>query len=344
LESCLVYILVRCVIAIIRICPRAAGVLIVQGLANFVYRFDRKHRHIAAVNLRIAFPELSEIRRSEIARKSYQNTALNLLEISRFPRLNSRNIRSLVEYDPVSGLDNFKAAQATGKGILYLTGHFSAWELLPAAHALYGYPLSFVTRPLDNSRLDRYLRFLRESVGNRVIDKKYASRSILKRVHEKGTVGILMDQNTSLLEGIFVDFFGLPAATSTAMALLALRTDAVILPGYLTPLRHGRYTRLPARATGTATSKPTPSTSIGFWSRSSANSPNHGCGAIRDGNISRREIPRTFMPCPGMHWTGFLREPDAHKAVGKIRRPVSGILRKCPRSLLELGKAPSNPW
>jgi Kdo2-lipid IVA lauroyltransferase/acyltransferase len=242
LESYLIYILVRFIIFVIGIIPRSAGFILIKLFANFAFYFDRRHRHIAEVNLKIAFPELTKYRRSEIARRSFQNTALNLLEISRFSFLNSNNIASLVGYDSLSGLENFKAAQSKGKGILYLTGHFSAWELLPVAHALHGYPLSFVTRPLDNRRLDRYLEFLRESVGNKVINKINASRLILKNIKENGTVGILMDQNTSLQEGIFSDLFGVPAATTTGVTLLALRTNAPILPGYLTPSHRGRYT------------------------------------------------------------------------------------------------------
>jgi len=139
-------------------------------------------------------------------------------------------------------LNNFKAALEKGKGILYLTGHFSSWELLPAAHALHGHPLSFITRPLDNVRLDRFLLRIRESKGNRVINKKNSARQILTNLKSDGSAGILMDQNTSLQEGIFVDFFGIPAATTTGMATFALRTDAPVLPGYLTPMRNGRYT------------------------------------------------------------------------------------------------------
>ncbi len=193
------------------------------------------------VNLKIAFPDLTDRERARIACRSFQNTAMNLLEISRFSLLTKGNISSLVQYDAEMGLDNYKAAFAKGKGILYLTGHFSAWELLPAAHALYGYPLSFVTRPLDNSMLEKYLLKIRESKGNRVISKRNSARQILKRLKDGGTAGILMDQNTSLQEGMFVDFFGIPAATTTSMALFALRTDAPVLPGYLTPLRDGRY-------------------------------------------------------------------------------------------------------
>jgi KDO2-lipid IV(A) lauroyltransferase len=194
------------------------------------------------VNLRIAFPDLSRRERSRIARKSFQNTAMTLLEISRLPLLSSRSISSIARYDPDQGLQNYFAARARGKGILYLTGHFSSWELLPAAHALHGYPLSFITRPLDNPVLERYLLKIRQSTGNQVINKKNSARQILKNLQSGGTAGILMDQNTSLQEGVFADFFGIPAATSTSVALFALRTDAPVLAGYLTPMRRGRDT------------------------------------------------------------------------------------------------------
>jgi KDO2-lipid IV(A) lauroyltransferase len=194
------------------------------------------------VNLKIAFPNLDKRERARIARKSFQNTGMNLLEISKLPKLTPENINSVVDYDPIHGIENYRAALAKGKGILYLTGHFSSWELLPSAHALHGYPLSFITRPLDNALLERYLLRVRESKGNHVINKKNSARAILKSLASAGTTGILMDQNTSLQEGIFVDFFGVPAATTTSVALFALRTDAPVLPGYLTLMNNGRYT------------------------------------------------------------------------------------------------------
>jgi len=167
---------------------------------------------------------------------------MNLLEISRFGMLTPGNITTLADYDETAGLDNYREALSRGKGILYLTGHFSSWELLPTAHALHGYPLSFTTRPLDNARLERYLLRVRESKGNTVIYKKNSARRILKELKAGRTAGVLMDQNVSPTEGMFANFFGIPAATSTGVALLALRADAPVLPGYLTPQRNGRYT------------------------------------------------------------------------------------------------------
>jgi KDO2-lipid IV(A) lauroyltransferase len=241
LESYLIYILARLVIGFFRIFPRRPGIWLIRFLAILAYYLDSRHRHIAGVNLKIAFPELSRRERGRVARKSFQNTAMNLLEISRLPSLTPANIASLVAYDEDQSLENYRAALAKGKGILYLTGHFSSWELLPAAHALYGNPLSFVTRPLDNSLLERYLLLIRESKGNQVINKKNSARQILKNLQCGGSAGILMDQNASLQEGVFVDFLGIPAATTTSVALFALRTDAPVLPGYLTPMHHSRY-------------------------------------------------------------------------------------------------------
>jgi len=242
LVSYLVYFLVRLFLCLFRMLPRPLGTGLIRVLANCAYYLFSRHRHIAAVNLRIAFPEMPEHERNRIARRSFQNTGLNLLEVSRLPYLSRNNIDSLVAYDPAEGLDNYRAALDKGKGILYLTGHFSAWELLPAAHAVHGYPLNFITRPLDNPVLERYLLRIRESNGNRVINKHNSARPILKTLASGADVGILMDQNTTLQEGIFVDFFGIPAATTTSVALFALRTDAPVLPGFLTPMRAGRYT------------------------------------------------------------------------------------------------------
>ncbi len=241
MDSYLLYALTRLVLALFRIIPRRIGRRILNLFAALVYHVDAKHRHIARVNLRIAFPHLPQAEHDRIARLSFQNVAQNLLEVAKLGSLTAKDIPSLVQYDPACGLNNFAAARAKGKPILYLTGHFSAWELLPAAHALYGHPLSFVTRPLDIAPLENYLLRIRQSCGNIVISKKNAIRQILEFLKRGDSVGILADHNTTTFEGEFVELFGLPAPTTTGLALLALRTGATVLPGYLTPMRQGRY-------------------------------------------------------------------------------------------------------
>jgi KDO2-lipid IV(A) lauroyltransferase len=241
LESYFVYLISRFALTSIRLLPRNAAIRILNGLASITYRLDSLHRRIARVNLTIAFPELAASEHDSIGRKSFQHTARNLLEVARLPGLTRENIGALVQYDRESGLGNLARAREGGKAILYLTGHFGAWELLPAAHALHGHPLSFVTRPLDNGPLENYLRGVREIAGNRVISKRNSVRQILQKLKKGEDVGILMDQNTSPEEGVFVHLFGMPAATSTSVALFAMRTGAAVLPGYLVPKPEGRY-------------------------------------------------------------------------------------------------------
>ena len=133
----------------------------------------------------------------------------------------------------IDGAENFDCAQRRGKGVLFLTGHMSAWELAPFAHALYGHPLHFLVRPVANPRVDALINRYRCLSGNQPIEKNRSARAILKVLGEGGTVGILADTNTSLEEGVFVDFFGRPASTTSGIARIALRTDAAVIPGFL---------------------------------------------------------------------------------------------------------------
>ncbi len=132
----------------------------------------------------------------------------------------------------LDGHENFLAGQQRGRGVLYLTGHIGAWELSSFAHALYGFPLHYMARPLDNARVDALVNHYRCLSGNQPIFKNESARALLKILKESGTVGILADQNTMPEEGAFVDFFGKPACTTTGIARVALHTDAAVVPGY----------------------------------------------------------------------------------------------------------------
>jgi KDO2-lipid IV(A) lauroyltransferase len=150
-------------------------------------------------------------------------------EFARFPKYARENIETTVVLE---GHDNFLNGQRRGKGVLYLTGHIGAWELSSFAHALYGFPLHYMARPLDNARVDALVNRYRCLSGNRPIFKNESARALLRVLKEAGTVGILADQNTMPEEGVFVDFFGKAACTTTGIARVALHTDAAVVPGY----------------------------------------------------------------------------------------------------------------
>lgn len=151
-------------------------------------------------------------------------------EFAHFPRLNKENIERLVVLD---GFENFDAARQRGKGVIFLTGHMSAWELAPFAQALYGNPLSFLARAIDNNKVNRLVDSYRCRSGNRPIEKNNSARAMLRVLREGGTVGVLADQNTSVEESVFVNFFGILAATTTGLVRMARHTDAAVVPGFL---------------------------------------------------------------------------------------------------------------
>ena len=210
--------------------PRSAARFVGAGFAAVAYRLRTPLRRAAQTNLQIAFPEWSEKKRDEVIRRVVRQVGWMAAEFSQLPKYSRKNIENIVVID---GFENFDAARRRGKGVLFLTGHMSAWELSSFAHALYGYPLHFLVRPVSNRRIDALVNRYRCLSGNKPIDKNKSARAILKVLGEAGTVGILMDHNTSLDEGVFVNFFGVPASTSSGLARLALRTGAAVVPGFL---------------------------------------------------------------------------------------------------------------
>jgi KDO2-lipid IV(A) lauroyltransferase len=209
--------------------PRPLARRLAARVAGILYALSPKLRKTAETNLRIAFPEWTKAQRDAVIRGMVRNLGWMAAEFARFPKYSREDIEEIVVLD---GNENFVDGQKQGKGVLILTGHIGAWELSSFAHALYGYPLHFMARPLDNQRIDALVNSYRCTSGNRAIFKNESARVMLKILKDAGTIGVLADQNTMLGEAVFVDFFGKSASTTTGIARVALHTDAAVVPGY----------------------------------------------------------------------------------------------------------------
>ena len=218
------------ILKVVSLAPRAFALRAGQAVGAFACAVLPHLRRHAEVNLRLAFPDLDERERRRIRRGVFRNLGRLLGEVSQFPRLNRENISSVVVYE---GLENYLDAVAEGRGVILLTGHIGAWELSVYAHSIYGHPMSFLARRVDNPMVELLAESYRARYGNRSIDKKGSVREVLKTLKTGGVVGILADLNASREEGVFCDFFGVEACTTAGVATLALRTGAVVLPGYL---------------------------------------------------------------------------------------------------------------
>jgi len=186
-------------------------------------------RRTAMRNLELAYPEKSRAERGTITDEVFRSIARLIWVFARFPKINAQNIHELVRYE---GLEHYLEAKQAGRGILFATAHFGNWELSAFAHALMTEPMHIMIRPLDNPGIDRLVEDRRRLSGNRLIVKWDGARAVLRALHQNEAVGVLIDQNTSLQEGVFVDFFGTPACANTAFAKIAARTGAAVILGY----------------------------------------------------------------------------------------------------------------
>ena len=211
------------------ILPRALARSLAAVGARVLLFLRPKLRKTAEFNLKLAFPEWTEAQRKTVMKKMTRNLGWMAAEFAQFPKYTKEDIASAVILD---GHENFLAGQSRGKGVLYLTGHIGAWELSSFAHALYGFPLHYMARPLDSKPLDALVNRYRGLSENKPIFKNASARQVLRVLKEAGTVGILADQNTMPEEGVWVDFFGTPACTTTGIARVALHTEAAVVPGY----------------------------------------------------------------------------------------------------------------
>jgi KDO2-lipid IV(A) lauroyltransferase len=210
--------------------PRSIAYRAARILSRLGFPLVNRQRNAGLKNLAMAMPGLSAAERESILRACFDNLGRLLVEFSHFPELDKSNISKYVVYD---GFENFAEGIRRGKGVIFLTGHFGAWELSSFAHSIYGHPMKFVVREIDNPRVERLISNYRTRGGNAPVSRRNASRDILKALRNNETVGILMDQNTVREEGVFADFFDIPAATTPAVATFALRTGAAVIPGFL---------------------------------------------------------------------------------------------------------------
>jgi KDO2-lipid IV(A) lauroyltransferase len=209
--------------------PRPSAVRVGRALGRSAYKLAGGLKRTGLRNLEIAFPEMPLAERERILRGTFESLGRQFGEVSQFPRATPERLREVAEYDgeDVKLLD---VARERGRGVIFLTSHLGAWEMLCFAHSALYEPLSFLVRPLDNPRIDRMVERLRTRFGNRPIDKGAAARTALRLLKQGGTLGVLADLNTQEREGVFVPFFGRLACTTAGVATLALRTDATVIP------------------------------------------------------------------------------------------------------------------
>lgn len=232
------YALVRFADFLFHALPRAWAIGLGEQLSLGVSHIITKRRDLVLRNLALSFPEKSEAERAQIARAVWRNLGRLAVEFARVSDFTDGSVDQLVE---VEGRDLVDAAIQEGKGIIGLTAHFTNWELTGAlVQRLYG-NMTVIARPVRNSLVDRWVYEKRTASGLNIILPKDAVKASLKCLKNKGIIGMMVDQSLST-GGVFVQFFGRPASSTTLPALLHIRTGAPVMFAYL--LRNGERFRL----------------------------------------------------------------------------------------------------
>ena len=213
----------RGVVGLIAILPETAAMVVARACFRLLDVLVPKLRKVAHRNQTLAGLE------QHIVQEMYESLARMLVSFSRFPKLNRSNIGEYIRYE---GFEHFERALEQGKGVLFATAHLGNWELSAFAHALLAKPMHVVVRPLDNPLIDAFVERRRSLSGNTILGKRDFLRDIFRALKDNQAVGILVDQNVSASEGVFVDFFSRKACVSPVFAKLAVRTGAAVIPGF----------------------------------------------------------------------------------------------------------------
>ena len=232
------YAVVFAIRALARTLPRRASLAAGGALGRLFHRLHGSRRELAVTNLRAAFPERTEAECRVILRATFAQLGRHIVDFLCFDAMRLEQMLPLVD---IEGDHHVRRALAQGRGVMYFAGHFGSWELQIMVHALRFQPILMVARTLDNPLLEGLVERIRTRVGTRVVPRQGALRELLRELRRGGAVGMMIDQHIQDRSAVAVEFFGRPAATTSAIASLALHTGASIIPVFAIPLPGNRY-------------------------------------------------------------------------------------------------------
>ena len=236
-----VYLAVRGLVCVLQAVPMAWAFAAADLLAAIVYRVDKRHRQVAADNIRHAFPDLADNPAAvdRLVRGCYRHICTLVVELVLIPRkLRLENWR---RYGSLVNGGTSLSAFISPRPLLIVTAHFGNWEMAGYALGAVGFRTYAIARVLDNPYLERFLLKFREATGQTIIAKKDDFDRLTNVLQSGGKVATLADQDAGP-RGVFVEFFGRPASAHKAVALMAIEFDApmvvIAVPRVAFPMKY----------------------------------------------------------------------------------------------------------
>jgi KDO2-lipid IV(A) lauroyltransferase len=224
------YVAVRTILTLLGLLPRSLATRVAMLGSRGIFACLPRLRRIGLRNLELAFPDLSLKERGKVLDQSFENFGRIIADFAHFSRTTPADLAARVETSFYQSFSCYHAAKASGRGVIFVTPHLGNWEILALATSAMLERIAYLARPLDNPLLDRYTSKVRSRFGNRPINKRDSVLEGMAILDAGGNLGVLADVNTLQRDGVFVPFFGHLACTTRAVAMLALRTNALIVP------------------------------------------------------------------------------------------------------------------
>jgi len=213
---------------ILMLLPKSFRKAFFSRLATFAYYISKKYRNIARANIHFVFGDTKSKKEiEEIIRYSFKNLIFNFLHIMELRNMSLDELKSIIT---VENIEAVQKVHDEGRAVIYITTHYSSWELGGASLGAFVEPVAGVYKKMKNEVYEEWLLEGRARFGNTNLEKSRVAKALIKLIRAKKASGILIDTNINPKEGIMIDFFGKPLRQTYTPAYLARKFNAAVIP------------------------------------------------------------------------------------------------------------------
>ncbi len=223
------YTLLRILCRFITALPLTAALALGRGLGTLGYLLARRHRAAVLQEMARCFPGESRSCLKARLHRVFCHIGMNYMEVFRWIGGKTEELERRITVD---GAEHMDEARARGRGVLVLLAHAGNWDLMGLWSAR-RYPLTIISKKLRQGGLNRFWMEARAVSRVNIVPARKSYRACLSVMKKDGVLGFILDQNTRLKEGVFVDFFGKEACTTPGLAFLSAHAQAPVVPVFM---------------------------------------------------------------------------------------------------------------
>lgn len=197
-------------------------------LALLSFYFSSRYRSVSDQNLDFAFDgKLSKAEKDDITKYAFKNLAYNFLHSMELRHMSKEELQSKIT---IQNIEAVERVHAQGRAVIYVTTHYSSWELGGASIGAFIEPLIAVYKKMKNRDYEKWLLEARDRFGNISMEKSGVVKPLVRNIKKGMACGLLIDTNINPKEGLMVDFMGKSIRQTSTPAYLARKFNAAIIP------------------------------------------------------------------------------------------------------------------